>query len=56
MKDITDTVDDVCTDCCYVMGYNYVHTGRFPYGRLLFVWDITSALQHVLYKSELTIT
>ena len=24
MKDITDTVNDVCTDCCYVMGYNYV--------------------------------
>ena len=26
VKDITDIVNDVCTDCCYVMGYNYVHT------------------------------
>ena len=58
MKDITDTVNDVCTDCCYVMGYNYVHAGRVPHGRLLFVWDITitSALLHVPYKSELIIT
>ena len=41
MKDIPDTVnDDVCTDCCYVMGYNYVcavsHTeGYCLYGTLL---------------------
>ena len=41
MKDIPDTVnDDVCTDCCYVMGYNYVRTvsrteGYCLYGTLL---------------------
>ena len=40
MKDLTDTVNDVCTDCCYVMGYNYIRAGRVPYGRLLFVWDM----------------
>ena len=55
MKDITDTVNDVCMVCqlmqrlarrivmwlllCYQMDYNYVHA--VPYGRLLFVWDIT---------------
>ena len=26
MKDVTDTVNNVCTDCCFVMGYNYVCT------------------------------
>ena len=36
MKDITDTVNDICTDCCYVMGYNYVRAvGYCLYGTLL---------------------
>ena len=36
MKDITDTVNEVCPDCCYVMGYNYVHVvGYCLYGTLL---------------------
>ena len=36
MKDITDTVNDVCTDCYYVMGYNYVRAvGYCLYGTLL---------------------
>ena len=58
MKDITDIVNDVRIDCCYVMGYNYIRAGHVPYGRLLFVRDIsiTSALLHVPYKSELIIT
>ena len=50
MKDITDTVNDVCTDLlCY---------GLQLRGRLLFVRDITitSVLLHVPYKSELIIT
>ena len=36
MKDITDTVNDVCTDYCYVMGYSYVcAVGYCLYGTLL---------------------
>ena len=52
MKDITDTVNDVCTDLlCYGLQLRLS-------GRLLFVRDITitSALLHVPYKSELIIT
>ena len=36
MKDVTDTVNDVCTDCCCVMGYNYVRAvGYCMYKTLL---------------------
>ena len=43
MKDITDTVNNVHdTDCCYVIKWvSYNCIGSVPYGRLLFVWDIT---------------
>ena len=59
IKDITDTVNDV-----YMVTVATLPNGLqlrpccVPYGRLLFVRDIaiTSALLHVLYKSELIIT
>ena len=36
MKDITDIVNNVCTYCCYVMGYNYIRVvGYCLYGTLL---------------------
>ena len=69
MKDITDTVNDVCmVRQCNVLSDAVtvamlpnglqLHPHCVPYGRLLFVWDITimSALLHVPYKSELIIT
>ena len=46
MKDITDTVNDVCTDCCYVMGYNYIHmVGYCLYGALLLLLHSASPVQ-----------
>ena len=63
MKDITDTVNDVCMvrhlarlcDCCYVTKWVTITSTLC---RLLFVpyITITSALLHVPYKSELIIT
>ena len=69
MKDITDSVNDVCiVRQCNVLHEAVtvamlpnglqLHIFCVPYGKLLFVRDITitSMLLHVLYKSELIVT
>ena len=59
MKDITDTVNDVCMVTVATLPNGLqLHLHCVLYGRLLFVQDITitSALLHVPYKSELIIT
>ena len=53
MKDIPDTVNDVCTDCCYVMGYNYIcAVGYCLYGTLLSRTNRSSSSHRCLCRHQ----